>query len=366
MHLLVFANEPDSLKNNKNRFPKSIGFYYQPGSVIRSHDFVQGENPNHEPYGIYHVISAKYGIHTTGKELWQQLYVNPVYGVGLYTCFFLNDHGEMGNPYAVYSFIDLPLKSWYKWILNWEMEFGLAFNWKRHYLRENNYYYPIGSYSTVFLDAGLNITGQLGKYFDLIAAITYTHFSNGAVRLPNLGVNMVGARVELRYIFSERPVFQVQEIPKYKKEWEFIVLLVPSMRQVGFTYINQTADTVAKAFNYGIISLSTTFNRQISYKIKFGAGADISYNAAFGADTVMVNGVPEKASFNALDKILVGVYPSFELVLGRLSIIAQPGFYIYRKVVGGYETPVTYQRIGAKYHFWNHLVLGVNIRAFNF
>lgn len=356
----------DSTEVKKERYRKSISLYYEFSKVVETHAFVKGENPQKEAYGYAHAISMKYNIHTDGKKLWQQIYGYPVWGFGLYKAFFTNDPDELGNPAAAYMFIDLPLKRWKKWSLDYEMGFGLAFNWNRHDLLENGYYYPIGSYSTVFIDGGFNATFMLGKNFDLSAALTYTHFSNGAVRLPNLGINMLGARVELRYIFKERPEFKVKEIPTYEKEWEWIALLAPSMREVAFAYIDENGDTLATAFDYGILSFSTTFNRQISHKIKFGGGFDISYNAAYGADIVMVNGVPEKSPFEFGDKVLVGVYPSFELVLGRLSMIAQPGFYIYQKDVEGYETPTTYQRIGVKYHFFNNLVVGINIRAFNF
>jgi hypothetical protein len=278
----------------------------------------------------------------------------------------MNDHDELGHPSALYMFIDLPLKRYKKWSLDYEMGFGFAANWNRHDLLEGGYFYPIGSFSTVFIDGGINATFPLGKHFYLSGALTYTHFSNGAVRLPNLGVNMVGARIELQYTFNERPEFIEKTIPKYLKEWEWIALIAPSMRQVAFEYFEADGDKVAAAFDYGVISLSTTFNRQISHKIKFGIGTDISYNTAYAADTLMVNGVPQKAPFDAADKILIGLYPSFELVLGRLSMIAQPGIYVYQKDVEGYESPSTYQRIGVKYHFWNHLVVGINIRAINF
>ena len=360
------ANAEDTTKVKKERFRKSLSFSYQFSKVVETHAFVKGDNPMNKPYGFTNSFSLKYGIHTDGRKLWQQLYAYPVWGFGLYKSFFTNDPDELGNPAAAFMFIDIPLKRWQKWTLNWEMEFGMGFNWNRHDLRENQYYYPIGSYSTVFIDGGLTATVALGRNFDFSAALTYTHFSNGAVRLPNLGVNMLGARVELRYIFKERPEFKIQEIPNYKKEWEWIALLAPSMRQVGFDYITEEGDTLARAFDYGILSFSSTFNRQISHKIKFGAGFDISFNAAYGADTLMINGVPEKAPYTFGDKILVGVFPSFELVLGRLSMIAQPGFYVYQKEVEGYESPTTYQRIGVKYHFFNHLVVGINIRAFNF
>ncbi len=359
-------NRMDSDSLGKERYRKSIGLYSQLGKVILTHSFVKGENPNKEAYGGYSSLSLKYGIHTDGRKYWQQIYGYPVWGIGLYKAFFFNDYDELGNPAAAYMFIDLPLKRWKKWSLDYEMGFGVAFNWNRHDLRENNYYYPIGSYGTVFIDGSLIAKFALGKNFYLSGGITSTHFSNGAIRLPNLGVNMVGVRVELQYVFKERPEFVKTEIPKYAKEWEWIALLAPSMRQVGFEYIAENGDTVATTFDYGILSFSTTFNRQLSRKIKFGVGADISYNAAFAADTIMINGEPQKAPFETTDKILIGLYPSFELVLGNLSMIAQPGFYVYQKDVEGFETPTTYQRIGMKYHFWKNLVLGINIRAVNF
>jgi hypothetical protein len=343
-----------------------VGAYYQLGQVIPTHAYVKGENPMNEPYSWYNAFSAKYSYHTDGRKPWQQLYAYPVWGLGFYGAFFSNDQDELGNPYAVYMYIDLPIKRWKKWTLDYEMGFGLAFNWNRHDLLENGYYYPIGSQSTVFIDGGFNATWAVSKRIDLSAGITYTHFSNGAVRLPNLGVNMLGARVEMRYIFKERPEFFVREIPAYLKEWEWIILAAPSLRQVGFEYYDYNGDTVATAFDYGVISLSSTFNRQISYKVKFGAGMDLTYNAAYGADTVMVNGAPEKAPFEVRDKILFGLYPSFELVLGRLSMIAQPGFYVSQKEVEGFDTPSTYQRIGVKYHFFKNLIVGINIRAYDF
>lgn len=364
--LVQSAISNDSIKSDTNRFRKSLGLYYQLGKVVPSHGFVRGENPNNEPYDIYQAFSFKYNIHTDGRKLWQQLYAYPMWGFGLYGAFFANDYDQLGNPFAAYMFIDLPLKRWKKWTLDYEMGFGIAFNWKRHDLRENDYYYPIGSKSTVFIDGGINATWEVSKRVDLSAGITYTHFSNGAVRLPNLGLNMIGARLEVRYLLKDRPEFIKREIPVYHKEWEWIILVAPSMRQVGFEYVAENGDTLAIAFDYGVISLSTTFNRQISHKVKFGLGGDISYNTSYGAETIMVNGVPEKAPFETKDKILIGLYPSFELVLGRLSMIAQPGFYVYRKEIEGSESPSTYQRIGVKYHLWKNLIVGINIRAFNF
>ncbi|NOX84548.1 MAG: acyloxyacyl hydrolase, partial [Chlorobi bacterium] len=320
----------DSTSVTTNNYQKGAGIYYQIGSIIRTHPYVKGDNPYQKPYGLYQSVSARYYIHTDGRKMWQQLYGYPTWGFGFYKGFIAHDE-YLGNPAAVYSFINLPLKRWNRWSIGFETGFGISFNWKTHDFADDHYSYPIGSYSTVFFDVGFNATFFLGKHFNLTTGISYTHFSNGAVKLPNLGVNMFAPRIELEYAFGERPEFQKMEIPRYKKEWEWLILIASSMKQVGFYYVSETGDSTGKTFNYPVVSLSTAVNRQISHKVKFGGGIDISYNEAYAADTVMVDGVPHKAPFNPGDKILIGIFPSFELVLNKLSFIAQPGYYIYKK-----------------------------------
>lgn len=355
----------DSTSVTPKHYRKGAGLYYQIGSIIRTHPYVKGYNPYQKPYGLYQAVSAKYYIHTDGRKAWQQLYGYPTWGFGVYKGFIAHDD-YLGNPAAVYAFINLPLKRWKTWDIGFETGFGVSFNWKTHDFAEDHYQYPIGSYSTVFFDMGFNATLILSKHFNLTAGVSYTHFSNGAVKLPNLGINMAAPSLELEYIFGGRPEFIKKKKAPCKKEWEWLVLAAPSMKQLGFVYVDQRGDTTGTTFNYSIISLSTAINRQISHKVKFGGGIDVSYNEAYAADTVMVDGVPQKAPFHTVDKILIGIFPSFELVLNKLSFIAQPGYYIYKKEAEGDDVPVTYQRVGIKYVLWDRMILGVNIRAFNF
>jgi len=362
----VTAAENDTVKVKNVKNFHSIAFNYNPGQVIRTHAFVKGENPSHDPYTFFHSFSLKYAIHTTGAKLWQQIYAYPIWGIGLYKCYFANDHDQLGNPASIFLFLELPLKRKQSWSLNWEMEFGFAFNWNRHQWFENHYNYPIGTNSTVYIKGGLNASFKLCKNLDLNAGFCFTHFSNGAVRLPNLGLNMAGPELELKYIFNKRTQFIKQTIPTYLKEWEYIALLAPSMKQLGFNYITETGDTNTVVYSYGILSFSTGINRQISHKIKFGAGVDITYNSSHGADIILKNGEPEKAPFQSTDKILLGAYASFEIVVNKLALVMQPGLYIYKKELKGYQTPLTYQRIGLKYHLWDHLLIGMNVRAFSF
>lgn len=362
---VLFAG--DSIPESKKRNPKAIGLYYQLGTIMQAHDYEKGHNPAGEPLGFFQGVSAKYAIHTSGLKQWQQLYAYPVWGFGFHAGFVSGDTA-LGSPLSVYSFINLPLKRYKKWSIGYEIEMGVSWNWNKHQPLEDEYFYPVGSNPTVFFEMGPTVSFQLGKQFDLTVGITFTHYSNGSIEMPNLGINAASVLMQLQYIFKSRPDFIKTKIPVYKREWEWVILLAPSWKQLAFAYtIEGNPDTMAAVFNYPIVSLSSSFNRQISHKVKFGAGFDITYNQAYGSDIYLDgNNVPVKAPFNTADKMLIGVFPSFELVLNQFSFVAQPGFYVYQKNFEGVDVPTTYQRVGIKYHFYDHFILGVNIRAYNF
>ena len=359
-----------SLASNKvnsdtNRYVKSVILNYEVGSFIPTHSFIKGENPKNEPYTLFQSFSAQYGIHTDGRKQWQQLYAYPVWGISMFYVHFFDDT-ELGSPIAIYPYINAPFKRWDKWSVNYEVGLGLSFNWKTHELLENGYYYPIGSYVNVFFDFGLSSDIVIANNWNLSVALNFSHFSNGAVKLPNLGVNLYGMRIGVHYIFNERPKYIVREIKDFKKEWEWLITASPSIRQVDFEY-HVADDTLVRAFNYGIFTISTAVNRQFSHKVKFGSGIDFSYNEAYAAKSTLDNGEIKKVHSNLMDQFLIGYYPSFELLFNKFSMLVQPGFYIYRKKYEeNVETPSTYQRIGLRYYFGEHFIAGINIRAYDF
>jgi hypothetical protein len=360
----LFASISDTTR--QEGYHKSIDLFYELSSVLHTNEFVKGTNPNNEVYHGFQAVSLKYSIHTDGRKAWEQLYAYPVWGVGLYQGFLMNDHGELGNPSAAYLFMDLPLYRWEKWSLNWEMGLGLSFNWKSHDPNENQYDYPISTSKTVFIDLGINAVVPLGKHVNLKAGLSTSHFSNGGFKVPNAGINVLGARAELQYLFKERPGFIYRDIPEYQREWEWIALIAPSRRQLGYEFVTPNSDTIVWTMNYRSLNFSSTLNRQISHKVKFGVGTDICYNEAYGADTIVVNSTLSKAPFERMDKILVGAYGSFELLLGKVSLIFQPGYYLYKKEVEERDIPSAYQRIGIKYHIGNNLIAGISIRGIYF
>jgi hypothetical protein len=385
--LIAFSSTAsDSTKVRKDRHPKSLRFFYQAGKVLQTNKFVQGQNAAGTPVDNFHAASFQYGIETDGRKIWQQVYGYPTWGFGFYEVNFFNK-AELGTPSAIYSFINAPLiKRFKRWSINYEVGFGLTYNWEPYDPITNPYQYAVGSNKTVFIDAGLNADIQLGKHFDITAGFTFTHFSNGATRVPNYGINLVAPRVGLKYIFKNRPEFIKKEIPKYNKEWEYIVLFATSIKQLAYQVIENNGDTSYLAETYGIYTLSTGINRQISYKVKFGLGTDISYDNSYNSYIKYENAQTiERLNAGKGIKVAVGFYGSFELVINKVSMVVQPGWYVYREEWSLPESPIpptetnpvgmavpkrkpgpSYQRIGLKYHIFENVFAGINVRAYDF
>ena len=376
----------DSTRIKKIRYHKSLRIFYQAGSVLQTNHFLQGKNAKGLPVDYFQSYSLQYGISTDGRKLWQQIYGYPVIGFGIYSVTFFND-AELGTPTAVYSFINAPIiKRYKKWSINYEVGFGLAYNWKPYNPITNQYQLAIGSNKTVFLDAGLNVTILFGRHLDFSAGFTFTHFSNGAMRIPNFGINMRAPRIGLKYSFRGRPEFTKQEIPKFIKKWEWIILGAISVKQLAFLRTSDENDSSYLTETYKIVTMSTGINRQISHKVKFGFGMDFSYDDSYNSYVKYdSSGSFKKTDAGTGNKFTIGLHCSFELVISRLSLIIQPGWYVYRDKWDVPESPVlpseqhpvgiaipkrrsgnSYQRIGLKYHIFKNIFAGINVRAYDF
>jgi hypothetical protein len=368
----------DSVSVAKHKYKKSLRLFYQAGQVLQTNEFVKGKNASNQLIDYFQSLSLQYGIETDGSKIWQQIYGYPSWGFGFYAVNFFNKN-ELGTPSAVYGFFDAPFLRFKRWSINYEIGFGLTYDWNPYDQEANPYQYAIGSYKTVFIDAGLNAELMLGKHFNLTAGFTFTHFSNGATRVPNYGINLMAPRIALKYIFNERPVFIKTEIPKYNKEWEYIAMLAVASKQLAYDTTRTEDNPGHHAESYGIITFSTSVNRQISRKIKFGFGADIGYDGAWNSYINYLNGEITRMDAGNGNKINIGIYGAFELVVHKLSVVVQPGWYIFRadwqvpdKQEGAVAIPPrrksegSYQRLGIKYHVNDNLFFGINIRAYDF
>jgi hypothetical protein len=364
------------VKNKPQRI--SLMGIYQNGKVLPSNDFVLGINANQRPISHIQSFALQLGFETDGRELWQQIYKYPTWGFGINSFDFSNTN-ELGNPISLYGYFSAPFVRFKKWSLNYNIGTGITFNWNQYNPEKNPYNYAIGSDRTAFVDIGMYFNFQLGKHFDLSTGITLNHFSNGAGKVPNMGINAAGARISLKYIFNSRPNFINREvIPIYKKQWEFLGAFAFSHKQMAFDTISIENKPGFISQDYNIYNFSIGVNRQLGYKIKMGMGFDFGYDKSYNSYIIFENQmtIPQNGYGT---KWSVGIYPSLEWVIERLSVILQPGWYLYRSDPSIPETTYNnhiiqprrtassfYQRIGIKYHIFHNVFIGMNVRAYNF
>jgi len=175
----------------------------------------------------------------------------------------------------------------------------------------------------------------------------------------------IAPKISLKYNFYEPPSFIKQEIPEYKKENEWLISVFGGKKNVIFDSVNIDIIEKYEGVNFPVFGVSTTINRQISYKSKIGIGMSMSYDGSINAQVAVDANELEAVDGPFSDKLQVSIYPSYEFVINRFSLILQPAFYIYRKKLKN-QSPVFHQRIGIKYHFSDNFYAGITLRDYKF
>lgn len=360
----VFGQEAklDSL-NAKSSF--IIKGSYQLGKVLPTNDFIRGNNSGKDLIDDYQSFSILFLKQTRGTKLWEQLYGFPVFGIGIYSAHF-NESTELGNPISVYGYFSGPFFRFNKLNFNYDLGLGLAFNWNDFNPSTNPGNIAIGADRSVHIEAGISLDYQLTKKYFLSIGGGFNHFSNGKLKMPNMGLNTEAVKLSLSYQLNNVPFGNVKyEVPLFKKRYEWDISLFAGVENIIYNGNDVDVQTKYKGLFFPVYGITNTCNRVISYKSKIGVGFAASYNTALNAQIAADNGELDEVDLPVGIHIMLSIYPSYELVIDKLSLIIQPGVYVYRKRTEELS-PVFYQRIGIKYHFWNDYFAGLSLRATQF
>ena len=350
---------------NQSDKSKSIEAFYQNGRLLQTNSFVRGHNSFHESIDDFQAFSLRFKWHTNGSKLWEQVYNNPEYGIGFFMGNF--DHSpELGNPIAVYGFFSSPIFKTNNFSINYDAGFGLTFNWESFELGQNANNIAIGAEQSVYIDLGLKLKYQLSKNWSIGAGVSFTHFSNGALKKPNMGINTLAPKLLLSYDITRNQKNIINDkIPPFQPKNNLSVSTYFGLKNV--LYERNDVDTIVanKGVYYPIYGLSSVIDWQLTYKSKVGLGMTFGYFGAANSILTAKNGKLIKNNASLKDGFEISIFPSYELLVSKVSLVIQPGLYIYRRKYEN-QTPRFYQRIGLKYNFWRKYFVGINLHAYNF
>lgn len=363
--LSAIAQE-DSTVTHKNKawINSSLLAQYQKGYVFATNDFLKGTNIEANRINAFQTFSLKFSTQTNGGKLWQQLYKYPYWGIGVYVADFYNPE-EIGIPFALFGFFNAPFKRWEKLRFNYELGFGATFNWKSFNPVTNKYNIAIGAGESFMIDAGLNLEYNLTDRIEFVSGLSLTHFSNGALKKPNFGINTVAPKIGLKYNFYNHPAFRKQEVPAFSQKSEWLFSVFGGAKNVIFDSVNIDIIEKYEGILFPVFGISTAYNRQISYMSKIGFGMTFSYDGSVNTRIAIEENELDPVDGPLTDKLQLSIYPSYELVVNKVSLVIQPAVYLYRKRIKN-QSPAFHQRIGLKYHITDKIYVGITLRDYAF
>jgi hypothetical protein len=350
----------------QNEAKKSSLFVFAQGDygyVMPTNVFVTGDNHKNKNINSFAHYGIGVGWQTAGKKDWQHLFNFPSYGLSL-SRLTTNYHDEMGQPMVLAAFFEAPFKRWEKSSLEYHIAAGIAMGWNKYDSISNNKNMITGAGNTMYIGLGARYHYWMSKQWELTAGVMLTHFSNGAIRRPNRGLNLLSPSIGVRYHLEEKPEFLRREVEKHKTNDE-LALSVGYGRKTGDRVRYDLFKDPNVNFMYNAAAFNAAYMRQYSHRSKSGLGASLLYDEWLGSEIVQTGENEFRSRLgNAGDRFSVNLFAAHEFCIDKLSIYAQLGYYIWQATP---EKPSRFnQRLGIKYHLQNNLFASISVLAHDF
>ncbi len=341
--LLVFFVSARCVQAQPERPPSKLNLMLEPrlhyGFLMSHHlelDIFQSHFPAFE-------LSIQKG--TWGKHRWEAMYAYPIVGIGIWSS-PLGGFKEIGSAVAVYPFIDFPLFGDQSNGFNFRLGVGLG------YL--TNKFDPVNNYKNFAIGSHLNAAGSLsfeyrykpGSRLSLAVGAGLTHFSNGATKTPNYGLNVFSASFGIAYYLQKSNPYLDKKILPELYPFEFDGRKTLTLEFSAAVASKDMSQQYGKRFVVyaGFINVL----KQISYKSRLGMGIDFTYDLS-DKYLLLMRDYPLKNDFQILK---TGINVAYELVISDLSFLFNAGVYVTGKEKSEGEI---FQRLTLKYRIFDRL-----------
>lgn len=298
----------------------------------------------------YNGINLKVGwkIHKSDDSYFK-IYNNPIYGIGIYSSTFHNE--IVGKPFAIYGFVQTPFGNIEneRWGFDYRIGLGFSGNFNPYHERENPFNLAIGTKNNVFIDLGIRAQYKISPKYAAGLGLAFHHFSNGALQLPNKGVNLVPLTASLTYYpYRLKSIQDTSVIKDIPTQLHYHINIGAGLKQV-----NREMDR-----RFFKSTLSSYVSKYINHKWRLGVGGELFYSASGNSEEI----AEEKSG--KLSSYLSGG-PSLYVahVLNQnLLLNGNVGYYIHNQEFNG-EIQKIFLRAGFRYYVYKNLNAGISIKA---
>ncbi len=322
------------LSAQKKVYPYSIDFNYHLGRV-----FLYGDNFVGSKGGANTFVLA-FNKQTLGNREWERTYNYPNYGLSL-VC-QKNNQSFLGN---VYSLMFHYTHYFFERRLAMKIADGLSFATKPFDLNDN----PDNVFITSTLSNGFLFSLQwkeenLWRGLGWQAGLSFTHYSNGKIKLENKGLNTWFGHIGLNYSLGEE---QKGFIAKG------ICEELDKSLHYNFVARGGVNENTSRTGYDKLYTLSFYVDKRVNKKSRIQFGCDY-FASDFLKHELIASGRGDYSSKR------VGLFFGHDLVFNKFSIPIQVGYYVYNPT--NYKKAI-YQRVGAMYLFNKHLFMSLAVKV---
>jgi hypothetical protein len=323
--------------------PWVLGAYANGGFII-------AHSPLMEHLAVSHPTGFELNVQkqTTGKKAWHQLYRFPKIG---YSLVYFNYHNpKLGKSVAANTYINKTLWRTRKGELNYRLGLGIGYL-SEGYDQETNHKNSIASSAlNAALQTRFEYDYRIAPHYSLLVGLGLNHYSNGATKKPNLGINIPTLSFGVNY--HTVPAFTTEEktLPEFSKKLFYTFSTTAGWRQIG------PLDTK----KYLVQSVSFAALKPLNRKSNLVLGVEGFYDRSLKVQQQTDTTLTGK-SFPDTKK--AGVFFGHELLFGDLALETQLGYYVYRPYKNG---TAYYERLGLKYHFTPKIYGAIDLEIHGF
>ena len=296
--------------------------------------------PMYSDYPVYG-FDLRIGRQTDGSQPWHSFFNYPNVGLDFrFEHHTLKDYFDeesqkiidLGNSYAVFGYCNGHLIDRPKFQFDYTWGVGMAY-WPKGYNR------LVSSPVTVHLNLDFGPVFRLNDQFDLIFRASFSHASNGAIKIPNKGVNVLGAQAGLRYYPKGRMAEAKATTAPFVKH--NIIYLLDG---IGF----RESNTIAGRYCLGN-TFEVGYSRAFHPCFRYGGGIDVLFT---GENRVMYEYHQAEEQFKTYDYFSVAPYVAGELCYGNFIAHLSFAYYVWQPaeyLPRHYQK--YYERLSFRYHF---------------
>jgi hypothetical protein len=288
------------------------------------------------------------GWNKAGHSPYNYYYKNPSFGL-LVNYFNIQNVDTFGNPISISGFYRSPFFYRENFSLNWEIGFGFAGNFSPYDSINNSEMDLISTNYNLHAFLSMIAIFKINENIDILLSPKFLHFSNGALKKPNKGMNLYGIALGARYYLS-RNQSSIRPLKSSKPEaiqrnTELDINFSGGIKSGG-----DVLEDVAPLFFASTLRIDYFW--RYHWVGKLGGGLDFFYDES----------LIRKVNYNpkTYEYMMYGAHIGHELMFGKVSLLFQAGTY-YKKHIEAKQW--AFLRLGVMSYLSDNIYVAVSMKT---